>query len=89
MRHIVLDGASVRSRDGLHEMLAARLPLPAWYGRNLDALYDCLTDLGEEVTVLLRNGHQLTAVLGEYGAQTVRVFQDAARGNPRFSFVLL
>ena len=41
----VLDGSSVGSREVLHRTLAAGLRLPDWYGGNLDALHDCLTDI--------------------------------------------
>ncbi|MET8836463.1 barstar family protein [Micromonospora sp. NPDC004540] len=37
-------GTAARTRAGLHEALAAALPLPAWFGRNWDALADALAD---------------------------------------------
>ena len=45
MMEFVLDGSAVSSREDLHEALARGLALPDWYGGNLDALFDCLTDL--------------------------------------------
>ena len=51
MAEIVLDGLELRSLEEVHDRFAA--VLPAWYGRNLDALFDCLTDPGEPVTVRL------------------------------------
>ena len=50
-------------RNAAHEYLAARLSFPAWYGRNLDALYDLLTERGPCV---LRLEH--AEVLAEQGA---------------------
>ncbi|MBV8996327.1 MAG: barstar family protein [Pseudonocardiales bacterium] len=43
------------------DVIGAALNFPAWYGRNLDALYDCLVDLswlppGEHV--LIWTGYQ-------------------------------
>lgn len=37
--------SGVNSRDALHDALEKALPLPEYYGRNLDALYDVLTSL--------------------------------------------
>ncbi len=88
MTHIVLDGSAIRDREGLHTLLAERLALPAWYGRNLDALHDCLTDL-KDVTVVLRNADVLAGSLGDYGHRVLRVFRDSARENPRFGFELI
>lgn len=41
--HADLSGA--RDRAGVFEALARGLALPDYFGANLDALYDCLTDL--------------------------------------------
>lgn len=88
MTHIVLDGSAIRDRESLHALLAERLSLPDWYGRNLDALYDCLTDL-RDVTVLLRNADAMTSGLGCCGEAVLRVFRDAAEENPRFGFEVI
>ena len=47
----ILDGRTVDSRETLHQRLSELLHLPVWYGRNLDALHDCLTELREPVTL--------------------------------------
>ncbi len=89
MTHIILNGAALRDRAELHNQLADRLSLPAWYGRTLDALHDCLTDLGDDVTVLLRNSEAMTEALGKYGETVLRVFRDAAEENPHLTFCVL
>ena len=40
-----LDGREVCSRTALHALLKRGLNLPDYYGENLDALWDCLTDM--------------------------------------------
>lgn len=40
----VLDGDAAASRAGFFAEAARVLSLPAYFGRNWDALYDCLTD---------------------------------------------
>lgn len=42
-RVISIDGTRIRSLADAHETLARGLKLPSHYGRNLDALFDCLT----------------------------------------------
>ena len=54
-RVFTIDLAGVRSAAKLHDALAAALPLPAHYGRNLDALHDVLTEFGGSWTVVFRN----------------------------------
>ena len=41
---LVLDLTGVRDRQGFMDRAAADLRLPCWFGRNWDALADCLTD---------------------------------------------
>lgn len=42
---IVLDLTGVADRQAFMDRCAADLGLPDWFGRNWDALADCLTDL--------------------------------------------
>ncbi len=44
---VYLDGRALDSREALHQALSALLAFPAYYGKNLDALHDCLTDLSD------------------------------------------
>ena len=42
---LYLDGQKFNSKEELHSFLADKLNFPSYYGNNLDALYDCLTDI--------------------------------------------
>lgn len=44
-RFVEIDLADVRSKKAILRAIGRALEFPAWYGANLDALYDCLTDL--------------------------------------------
>ncbi|ATE52910.1 MULTISPECIES: barstar family protein [Actinosynnema] len=52
----VLAGAEITGKRAALDAIAAALSFPDWFGRNLDALYDCLVDLswlpeGEHVLI--------------------------------------
>ena len=49
MKQITLPCMGLETKDALHSALAEVLDFPDWYGSNLDALYDCLTDLDDPV----------------------------------------
>ena len=87
MAEIRLDGLAPPSLEAVHDRFAQALPLPEWYGRNLDALFDCLTDLGEPVTVRLLHREALEDRLGRRGRALVRLLRRAAEENPRVSLV--
>ena len=59
-----------------HTYLAEELDFPNYYGRNLDALYDCLTDLRDVRIKLDLNGSD-----NEYLERILQVFEDAAEEN--------
>ena len=61
------------------------LQFPDHYGKNLDALFDCLAEICKPVAVTLFGTSALTAALGSYGSMMLRVFSDAAAENPNLS----
>ena len=77
---IELNCEELHERTQAHQYLAQELTLPDYYGKNLDALYDCLTELGECALVL----HEAEALRqsGGYGAKILNVFEEAAQANP-------
>ena len=63
MSKTILDGARMGSRAELHDALAAAFSLPAHYGRNLDALWDCLTERREGTEVILTSPEAMPEAL--------------------------
>lgn len=82
MRIAIIDGSAVTSMADIHTALAWQLSFPAWYGGNLDALHDCLTDLHEETVVSLVHGETLLETLGPAYTRLCRVLSDSAEENP-------
>lgn len=89
MKTCILDGEKIKDREMLHDILAADLSLPAWYGRNLDALYDCLTDRQEETKILIKNRELLEHTLGKYASSLAQVLRRASGDNPRVQTEIL
>ena len=44
MEIITLDCKDIKTAERLHQELAQALHFPDYYGKNLDALFDCLTE---------------------------------------------
>lgn len=79
---IELNGSLMTDRVSAHEHLQAQLQLPAYYGRNLDALYDLLTERSEPTEILITGWSELEVNLGGYAAALMDTLYDAARENP-------
>ncbi|MBE7009813.1 MAG: barnase inhibitor [Ruminococcaceae bacterium] len=88
MMYALIDGAAVNSRSELHDALARQLALPEHYGRNLDALFDCLTDIHEPCDIVLRSPDELFAHLGVYADILQNVLHDAACENSSLHFTV-
>lgn len=75
MTEYTVDCGLMKDRASAHDALQQSLPLPDYYGRNLDALYDCLQELGDCV-ILLKNAGALEAI-GDYGQALRETFRDS------------
>ena len=82
MKRITIDCAAIRTREDLHAALARALAFPGWYGGNLDALHDLLTDIAADTTLRLENWAAAEAALGPYGSRTEKVLAVCALENP-------
>ena len=76
MQYVFLDGARILSSEDLHAVFAAELTPEASYGRNLDALYDVLTDRTEPLGIVIVNEALLRAHLGRRANGFFRLLQD-------------
>ena len=82
MKVVILDGTTAPTKEALHAHLAREMHFPDWYGGNLDALFDCLTSVSEEITLTLDEA-ALTEALGPYAHRVGKVLTRAAEKNPK------
>lgn len=81
MIELKLDASNAATRSELHDLFAQTLSFPDWYGRNLDALHDCMTSLNEDVNITV-DEDELTGTLGErYVRQLMRLLRDCTEEN--------
>jgi ribonuclease inhibitor len=81
MKNIAIDGREMPTRTAVHAYLAEKLSLPDYYGRNLDALYDCLNDISEPTHIFITYCKELENSLGSYAGTLLQVFSNAATDN--------
>lgn len=87
MDMIILDGAMMTDKKEAHGYLADMLRLPAYYGANLDALADCLSELNEQTCIILKNKDKLKENLGDYADMLLSMLHELS--EEPYSFVLL
>ena len=72
---ILCDFARLDTPDAVYDYLQKELAFPAWFGRNLDALHDCLTDIGAPTRLIL------TGTEAPVAQRFLPVLRDAAKQN--------
>ena len=85
MKEIVINCAQIATREELHDVLAREMNFPQWYGRNLDALHDCLTDLCEETRITFLHFPSLPF----RSAGLLNVLRDSERENEKLEISLV
>ena len=73
---IVLDGRRMTDRAALHAELTEKLSLPEYYGGNLDALNDCLSERRERELIVVEAAGEFLEGCGGYAVGRLRVFSD-------------
>lgn len=74
--------AGIRTKKAFLDAIAQALRFPDWFGRNWDALEDCLTDLSwhpaERYVIVLTDADEFRVAAGEDYAMALRIFRAAS-----------
>lgn len=89
MDTVVLDGRRLRRKEAAHAYLKKKLSFPDYYGGNLDALYDCLTDVSAQTEIVVKYTRALRRSPDGYGESLAMTLLDASRDNPNLYIVFL
>lgn len=84
MKQITLDGNILADAALVHDYLKEQLQFPEYYGKNLDALHDCLTDL-DDIKITITAPEEDGAIY----QRIVRVFKASAKENDCISLICL
>lgn len=86
---VEIDGGQMLNHRMAHDHLTERLHFPDYYGRNLDGLYDLLSERGTPTQLVVRHKRTLLSWLGDYGEAICQTLEDAERSNPMLEILFL
>ena len=88
-REVVLDGSTIQSMEDFHKLMATELKFPAYYGNNLDALWDMLSNLKDpNITIIWKNHRKSRDGLGHQFMTIISIFEDTRNEHADFSYQL-
>ena len=86
MKIVILDAKKMLEKEKMHDYLAKKFDLPEYYGRNLDALFDCLCEINEPTLIKLKNEKFLDSDTKE---SLTLLFRDVCNENEMVKFELV
>ncbi len=89
MKQITLNGKKMTSEKEAHEYIASKLGFPEYYGKNLDALADCVSEFCLDRYIRISHYSEMKKALGDYADMIIEVIKDIADESPRIRFKVL
>ena len=88
MKVLFIDGDILSGMDQVHDLFASSFGFPAYYGKNLDALYDCLSEISYPFGVIVVNVKSLKKVLGRRAHALLALLNDLADERENFYLII-
>ena len=82
MKIVTIRGIDFSDKNELHDFLASQLEFPEYYGRNLDALYDRLQEVTDDIDLVFTHDAIAGILDVPYAYRTLMVLGKACDENP-------
>lgn len=76
-----IDLSGIESKEEFHKVLERELLLPEYYGGNLDALYDVLTDVSDEWNIIFYNSTDFKLGMEKYFSSFEKLCRNVTKEN--------
>lgn len=86
MQEVVIRGSEFESKKDFHDYMKKEMNFPDYYGSNLSALYDVLTDLCDDTRIVLELCETEDEEMLEFLEKVAEVITDAAEENTYLEF---
>lgn len=88
IRRVVLTNEKIGSRESMASYMKEALQLPEYFGGNLDALCDLLSEVSEETVFEIEDSELARMPEDGYAAKTLKVLARACDENPHIHLYL-
>lgn len=88
IRKIDIDASKFHSKEDMSDYLSELFDFPTYFGRNLDAAFDCLMEIDEDTLLYFNQECMIEMVSEEYSYKSLRMLFEACANNPHLKFKL-
>ena len=86
MRRIKVDCRNIAAPAAFQIYLQYLMSYPGWYGRNLDAMYDMLTEETEPLHMVFLTGEKMAPEMKNYLTRVKQVLEDVRKESRQFTY---
>lgn len=87
MKKVVLEGKAFLDKASAHKYLKEQLDFPSYYGNNLDALWDSLSEK-RDLVIEIHEARKILKQMGDYGFRLLDLLSDVDHANPRIELIV-
>ena len=81
-----IDLAGIYNPDDFYNRLEEYMPLPEYFGRNLDALHDMFTDIATETEIVFTSTREAEVMMSRYMRNLKRLCTAVQKENENLRF---
>ena len=89
MKIVRINGRDFETEEEVHAYLSEDLGFPSYYGKNLSALYDCLTELSDDTRIILDISETEEDEMIDYLQRMAEVISDAVDASDYLEMELI
>ncbi len=83
MKEYKIDMTGVYTPDDLYDRMEGMVSFPEYFGRNLDALHDVLTDMRQECVFIFEDTQEAEVLMPRFMKNLRRLFHHLEEENPK------
>lgn len=85
MREFIINGEAMTSKKAMYTHLNRVFSFPNYFGNNLDALWDLLTEENEPTVIYFKHIAKLIEHMDGYGEKLIQVFQNLEQTTDNYT----